>query len=94
MPPDTARTRRNPFRTLLVVLASVFVVGFIFRLTEAGPLTPSTLPAATLHTLEDIFAPLASSGYDSSSVVPSKSGNALQITKCIIQRMQGGAPCP
>ncbi len=83
-------------RNVLVVAVSVFLVIAFFRLTEAGVLTPSAVPAAggTLHSLEEIYAPLASSGYNSSAVVATKQGNALQVTKCIIAKMTGGTSCP
>jgi hypothetical protein len=81
-------------RDILVIVVSVVVVVFVFLLTEAGVLTPTVSPAGTLHTLENIWAPIASSGYDASGVVASKNGNALQITKCIIQAMTGGSICP
>jgi hypothetical protein len=81
-------------RNILVIVVSVFVLVFIFQFTEAGSLTPSVAPAGTLHSLENIWAPIASSGYDSSGVVASKNGNALQIAKCIIQAMTGGSICP
>lgn len=81
-------------RTIAIIVISVVVVTMIFRLTEAGSLTPSASPAGTMHSLEEIYAPLASSGYDSSGVIASKHGDALQIAKCIIQKITGGTPCP
>ena len=90
---DTKPTRKL-LRDVLVILLAVLIITFVFRLTEAGSLTPPGTPAGTLHSLSEIFAPLASSGYDSSGVVPSRTGNALQVTKCIIRKMTGQTPCP
>ncbi len=81
-------------RNVLVVLIGVLLVLVIVQLTEAGSLTPSSAPAGTMQSLEEIYAPLASAGYDSSGVVAAKNGDALQIAKCIIQKITGGTPCP
>jgi len=81
-------------RATLVVVVSVAVVAFVFRLSEAGSLTPTAVPAGTMHTVESIYASLASSGYDSSAVVASKTGNVFEVTKCIINKITGGTPCP
>lgn len=77
-----------------MIAVSVFFVGFLFRLSEAGSLTPAAVPAGTMRTLESIYGSIASSGYDSSSVVASKTGSAFQVTKCIINKITGGTPCP
>lgn len=81
-------------RNIFIIIISVLVLTVLFRLTEAGSLTPSAAPAGTMHSLEEIYAPLASSGYDSSGVTAAKDGNALQISKCIILKITGGTPCP
>lgn len=88
------RGKISHMRNVLIVAVSVAVVTMIFRLTEAGSLTPSAPPAGTMNSLGEIYAPLASSGYDSLGVVGSKNGNALQIAKCIISKITGGTPCP
>lgn len=90
---DSPQPRFKHLRTFAIVMASVFVVGFLFRLTEAGSLTPTALPATTMKTLEDIFNPLVSSSYDSSGVAPDRNGNVLEVAKCIMARMTGGV-CP
>jgi hypothetical protein len=81
-------------RNVFIVLVSVAVVMALFQLTSAGSLTPSFAPASTFHTLEDIYASLASTSYDASSITASKTGSALQISKCIILKLTGGTPCP
>lgn len=83
---------RGILRTLSLVFAAVFVIGVLFRLTEAGSLTPSVLPAATMKTLEDIFNPLAGT-YDSSDVPALRNGNVLNEMKCIIGRLKGFDEC-
>jgi hypothetical protein len=84
--------KHSRIRTVAVVLASVFVVGFVFRMTEAGSLTPSSAPAATLRTLEEIFNPLAGT-YDSSSVPGIKNGDIMNEVKCLIGKMKGFGGC-
>ncbi len=94
---NTPLKKHSRLRSFLVILVSVLVIVSVVRLTEAGPLSPLVAPAPTFRTLEEIFAPLASSGYDSSGVTANKDGNALQISKCIIRKMTGQAPtvlCP
>lgn len=80
-------------RGVLVVVLSVVIVTMLFRLTEAGSLTPSAPPASTSVSVEDIYDVLASTGFDSSSITASKNGSALQISKCIILKVTGGTPC-
>lgn len=85
---------RRAVRNVLVVVVGIVVVATLFRLTGAGLLSPSTAPASSAQSFEDLYNSLASDGYDSSAVTPSKNGNALQIAKCIMAKMTGGAPCP
>ncbi len=80
-------------RGVAVVVASVGVLIAAFRLTEAGSLTPTAAPAGTMTSLNTLYASLASVSFDSSAIVASRSGGALQISKCIITRMTGGS-CP
>lgn len=94
MDAPTKTKRWRAIRAMLVVVASMAVVGLVFRLSEAGSLTPTAAPAGTMHSVESIFASLASAAYDSSAVVASKTGSAFQVTKCIIAKMTGGTPCP
>jgi len=94
MQPPLSRGRWKSLRGVLIVALSVLVITIIFRVTEAGSLTPTVAPAGTGKSAEQVYAPLASSGYDSSAVVANKNGNALQVAKCIINKMTGGTPCP
>ena len=82
------RTKQR-FRRLGVFVIAMFAVLFILQAVQAGSLTPSTSPAGTFHTLGEIFNPLASTSYDSSTITSSSYGNALQITKCIITKLHG-----
>ena len=86
---------KRRIRNALIIIVSVAVVTAVFRFTEAGSLTPPGIAVVpSLNTLSEIFAPLVSTSYDSSGVTADKNGNALQITKCIIQKVTGGTPCP
>ncbi|HXV27225.1 MAG TPA: hypothetical protein VD862_04360, partial [Candidatus Paceibacterota bacterium] len=49
----------------------------------SGSLTPSASPAGTFYTLGQIFNPLASTSYDSSSVAADADGSILQIVRYI-----------
>lgn len=89
----TYRSKWRLARGVLVVAFSIVIVTMLFRLTEAGPLDPSAPPASTSQSIEDIYQSLVGT-FDSSGVVASKSGSALQISKCIILKITGGTPCP
>ena len=78
-------------RRFFVFLISVAVVMLILRAVQAGSLTPPASPAGTMHTLREIFNPLASTSYDASGIASSSTGSALQITKCIIYQIHGGS---
>lgn len=76
-----------------VVGLSVFISFFLFRLSTAGSLTPSAAPASTMNSVEEVYNSLVGT-FDSSAVVASSQGNALQIAKCITSAMTGGPGCP
>jgi hypothetical protein len=76
------------------VVTGVVLVVSLFRLTEAGSLTPPTEPTVgTMDTLEETYDSLVSSSFDSSSVAANRDGSALEISKCIIEQITGGT-CP
>lgn len=81
------------FRSGLIVIVSVLTIVTIYRFTSAGSLSPTAAPAGTFSTLREIFNPLASGSYDSSSVTADADGSVLQVVKCIANRMSGGT-CP
>lgn len=80
-------------RSVLIVSASVFVVTGIFRLASAGSLFPPSAPAATMHTLQEAYDTLVGT-FNSTAVVASKQGDALQVSRCIIKKITGNTPCP
>lgn len=84
---------RRVARSLLMIGVSVFAIAFLFNLVGAGSLTPLAAPASTMNTLEEIYDALVGA-YDSSLVVADDDGNALEISKCIIDVVNGGAGCP
>lgn len=79
---------------MLIVALSIGVVTTLFRLTEAGSLTPTTAPASSSESFENLYSAIASAGFNSSGLAASKNGSALQVAKCIIAKMTGGTPCP
>jgi len=80
-------------RDAMVIGLSLAVIFMIFRLTSAGSLTPSASPAGTMHSLQESYDALVGT-FDSSSVVASGTGDAFQVTKCIINKLTGGPICP
>jgi hypothetical protein len=95
---DSNRSRfiKKTVRELGLIGVSILIVVGLFRGVQlyAGTLIPLAPPTTgTLNSAEDVYAPLASTTYDSSGVTASSTGNALQITKCIITKMTGGS-CP
>ncbi len=80
------------FRSALMIAISVFVIVVAFRVVGAGVLSPVAAPAGTMKSAADLYDVLVGT-YDSSSVVASRQGSALQVTKCIIGKING-SPCP
>jgi hypothetical protein len=76
-----------------IIGVSVVVIVFLFRLTTAGSLTPTAAPATSMESLEDVYGALVGT-FDSSGIVASKQGGAMEISKCIISAVTGGAGCP
>jgi len=73
---------------------SVLVVGFIFRLTEAGSLSPVSAPADdSMPSLASISDALVGTTFDSSGIASDSDGNVFEVTKCIIEKLNG-TPCP
>ena len=80
-------------RETLIIITGVLVVIYIVQTALAGSLTPPGPTAPTMQTVEEIFDPIASDSYDSSSFLPDPNGNALEIIKCIISKLNTGT-CP
>ncbi|OGN01623.1 MAG: hypothetical protein A3I26_00220 [Candidatus Yanofskybacteria bacterium RIFCSPLOWO2_02_FULL_43_10] len=80
-------------REALIIIIGIFAVIYIIRTVQAGSLTPSASPASTLKTLQEVYDPLVGTSHDSSSVVAGQNGDALQIMKCIISKLNTGS-CP
>ncbi len=79
-------TRRwEVFFTLTISIAAVVVV---VRFVFAGNLNPSVTPDGTMNTADEIYTSLVS-GFDSSTMIAKKTGSALQIGRCIIERIRG-----
>jgi hypothetical protein len=74
----------------VVLFFGVVITSLVLRISYAGSLTPVAAPAPTMHTLSEIYNPLASTSFDSSAITADSDGNALQITKCIISKQNGG----
>lgn len=80
-------------RSALVITLAAVSIFAVFRLTSAGSLSPSASVAGTMNTASDIYDALTGTSYDSSGITGSLNGSALQVSKCIISRIQG-SPCP
>ena len=80
-------------REALIIIISVVAIVSVVSWVQAGNLTPLSSPGSTMHTVQEIFDPLASTSYDSSGVVADPNGNAHQIVKCIIHKINS-IPCP
>ena len=87
-------TVKRSLRSFFVMAISVFIIVSLFRMTEAGSLTPALSPASTMNSLEDAYNALVGSSFDSSLITADKNGSAMQVAKCIIDKMTGGTPCP
>jgi hypothetical protein len=75
-----------------MVAVSVGLIVGAFQLSGAGSLTPPAAPAGTMNEIEEVYDALVGD-FDSSAVVASRNGNVLEISKCIIDKING-SPCP
>ena len=74
------------------ILALVLGLRLFYFTTQAGSLTPSASPTSTMRTTEEIYNPLVGT-FNSSGITASSTGSALQISQCIITKINGGN-CP
>ena len=88
----TASSFKRRVRKTAVFISSFFIIGLLFRVSEAGVLDPTFSPASTMNTIELTYQALVGT-HDSSAVVASKSGDAFQIAKCITRKITGQTPC-
>ncbi|MCC6404850.1 MAG: hypothetical protein IT405_00475, partial [Candidatus Yanofskybacteria bacterium] len=47
----------------------------------AGSLTPSALPASTMHSLSEVYASIASAAFDSSAITANQNGSLIAQLK-------------
>jgi len=94
------KKKNIPLRTRIlyegiVVCALIAFVWYVQqnRAVQAGSITPPASVTTTMNTAQDIYDAIASSTYDSSSITSTLSGSVLQVTKCLIDKVNG-APCP
>ncbi len=88
------RRIQKVIRSGAIAAFSVVIIFFVFRMVEAGSLTPSTSsPAASMRTAQEVYNVLASLSYDSSALAASRTGNAIQLVKCAINKAKAGT-CP
>ncbi|MFH1099195.1 MAG: hypothetical protein V1723_04760 [Candidatus Uhrbacteria bacterium] len=74
-----------------VIAAAVFVAAALVRaFAYAGSLTPSAAPAATMKTIQEVYDPLVGT-FDASGVTGSSAGDAIQLARCAITKIQGGS---
>ena len=78
-------------RKLCVFVLALVLVLVILQTVNAGSLTPSTSPAGTMYTTEQVYNPLVLTSYDSSAIASSSTGSAIQIARCVIEKMHGGS---
>jgi hypothetical protein len=84
---------RQFVRSVLMIIVSIAIIIGVFRLATAGTLNPSSdTTIGTLNSLASISDALFGS-FDSSAITADPNGSALQVTKCIIVRINGGT-CP
>jgi hypothetical protein len=80
-------------RPFFIIASSVFIIVVIFQLAAAGLLTPSAAPAPTMNTLEETYDVLIG-GFNSAAITASRSGGAIEVSKCLVQKITGQSPCP
>lgn len=84
---------KDILRSLIVVVISVSVLYFALAVRAGSSLDPIVpLGTASMRSLEEIYSVLTGN-YDSSTVSADENGNALEILKCITNKIDGGT-CP
>jgi hypothetical protein len=79
-------------KNALVIGLSVLVTVLVVRWVSAGTLDPNAGTAPTMVTFQNIYD--ASVGtFNSATSTASATGTAIQIARCIAQRIAGGT-CP
>lgn len=94
--PEQNRLKRIGRRILLEGLFALIIIWSIWSVTRvaAGNLTPPSSVSPTLQPPTNIYqALIATSGFSSVSLATSSTGSAIQLTKCIIQKLNGNS-CP
>ena len=77
------KTRPIPSWMSKPAIVSVLGVILLALVATAGSLTPSALPAATMHSLANIYDSIASAAFDSSAIVANQNGSLLGNLKYI-----------
>ena len=83
---------KNSSVIILSLLIVYLVIQAISYVTYAGNLNPNGPPSATMKNLTEIYDVIAGD-FDSSSIVADPNGNAFQVVKCIINKINTGT-CP
>lgn len=86
----TARVK-HLIATILIIGIDILTIFAIVKIVEAGSLSPSGAPSATMKSLQNIYDSVASTSFDSSGISANADGNAIQVMRCIITKMQGGS---
>ena len=75
--------------SLIIVYLAIQAISYV---TYAGNLNPNNPPSATMTNLTEMYDIIAGD-FDSSSIVADPDGNAFQVVKCIISKINTGT-CP
>ncbi|MCC6404784.1 MAG: hypothetical protein IT405_00080, partial [Candidatus Yanofskybacteria bacterium] len=63
------------------LVVAVSAVLFLTLGATAGSLTPSALPASTMHSLSEVYASIASAAFDSSAITANQNGSLIAQLK-------------
>ncbi|KKS17762.1 MAG: hypothetical protein UU76_C0033G0002 [Parcubacteria group bacterium GW2011_GWC1_41_7] len=77
-----------------VLLIAIIAMVYILKsdaMARAGVLTPATTTAPTMMSGSDIYSALVGTNFSSATLTPTMNGNALQVTRCVIKRVEGEA---
>ncbi len=94
--PEQNRLRQTRRRVLIECLFALAIILSIRAATRvaAGNLTPPGSVSSTMQPPNTLYQALtATSGFSSVSLATSSTGSAIQLTKCIIQKLNGNS-CP
>lgn len=85
--------KRALIKRIIVEVCLVIGVILVIRGAAAGNITPPASVSTTMKTASEVYDSLVGTSFDSSGLSASLDGDALQVAKCLVNKING-SPCP